>query len=350
MTWSTPQNVPQPGHAALVPPGPLTLGDIAGGAWRVYKARFGLFLKLLLMPFLLMMGATAVFMVVAITSALSSPDAGRSIPPSIIGATILLYLVLLGLSLLLYVYQGRTVIAGIDLATGRENPTGHNLAERTRGMFGRVVMLLLLGLAFGVVLAVALVAVAVPIGMATSGRGNGAAGTGALFGVLAMLVFYAAIIWVSTKLTYIIPAMAEERLDAFPAIKRSWQLTDGAWWRTLGYQIVLGLISMAVFLVPYLIAVGVIAATAAAGGERGVGAGVAAGAMVSILIAVLVMWAAALLLVPYSYLFTGLMYLGRRRELEGAPAPQYPSQPYPPQQYPQNPWASPPAGGSTPQG
>lgn len=366
MTWTTPQPVPPTG-GGLVPPGPLTLGDIAGGAWRVYKARFGLFLKLLLMPFLIMFGLTVIFALAVTAMVLSNPDS-RNAPPAMIGLLVVFYIAMMVASLLLYVYQGRTVVAGIDLATGRAEPTGQNLADRTRGMLGRVVILMLLAFALSIAAIVAFAVVMVPIGLAAGGSGsNSNVGGAGLLGVLLMIVLYVALIWFSIKITYVIPAMAEEKLDAIPAVKRSFQLTKGAFWRTFGYQLVLGLIALAIMLIPYLVLVGVMVSTAAAGNQP------SGGVLATLGIVFLLMYAVILLFVPYSYLFTGLMYLGRGRELGGSPTPYPPTAyppagaygapnpdaraPYPPQNlqhpqqppYPQQPWSAPPAGGSSPQ-
>ncbi len=365
MTWTTPQPTPTPGAAPLVQPGPLSLGDIAGGAWRIYRARFGLFLKLLVMPFLIMFGVTLAFVLVFAAIVAANPRGVQQATPALVALGIGFYVAMMVVSLLLYVYQGRSVIAGLDLATGRQEPTGPSLADRTRGMLGRVFILMLVFAGLGLALGVAMIAVFVPLAMATASGSDNSSGAGAagLLGLLVVLALYVGLIWFGIKTTYVIPAMAEERLDAIPSIRRSFQLTKGAFWKTFGYQIVLGLIMAAIILIPYIIAVTSIVAGATARGEAASG-----GAIAGMLFGMALMYAAMLLLVPYSYLYTALMYLGRTREVAGpvaaqqyAPQGQYPTQgqqyptqgqQYPPQgqQYPQNPWDAPPAGGSTPQG
>lgn len=339
MTWTTP-SVPAAGGHALLPHGPLTLGDIVGGAWRVYKARFGLFLKLLLMPFLIMFGATLVFGLVIAAMVLADPRGGQQATPAVIGLGILFYIAMLAISLLVYVYQGRTVIGGIDLATGRANPTSANLAERTRG---RVFILMLIAFAASIVLVVALIAVMVPIGMAADSDSGSANGASILLGFVFLTAVYVGAIWFMIKVVYTIPAMAEEGLDAIPSIKRSFQLTKGAFWKTFGYQLVLGLIGMALFLVPYFVMMGAAFALAQSQGQN------SAAALTGMGFALLVLYAVLLLYVPYQYLFTGLMYLSRSREQAGVTAPsQYGGS------YGVNPWDAPPAppapGDSAPRG
>lgn len=342
MTWTTP-SVPAAGGHALLPHGPLTLGDIVGGAWRVYKARFGLFLKLLLMPFLIMFGATLVFGLVIVAMVLADPRGGQQATPAVIGLGILFYIAMLAISLLVYVYQGRTVIGGIDLATGRANPTSANLAERTRGMLGRVFILMLIAFAASIVLVVALIAVMVPIGMAADSDSGSANGASILLGFVFLTAVYVGAIWFMIKVVYTIPAMAEEGLDAIRSIKRSFQLTKGAFWKTFGYQLVLGLIGMALFLVPYFVMMGAAFALAQSQGQN------SAAALTGMGFALLVLYAVLLLYVPYQYLFTGLMYLSRSREQAGVTAPsQYGGS------YGVNPWDAPPAppapGDSAPRG
>ena len=342
MTWTTP-SVPAAGGHALLPHGPLTLGDIVGGAWRVYKARFGLFLKLLLMPFMIMFGATLVFGLVIAAMVLADPRGGQQATPAVIGLGILFYIAMLAISLLVYVYQGRTVIGGIDLATGRANPTSANLAERTRGMLGRVFILMLIAFAASIVLVVALIAAMVPIGMAADSDSSSANGASILLGFVFLTAVYVGAIWFMIKVVYTIPAMAEEGLDAIPSIKRSFQLTKGAFWKTFGYQLVLGLIGMALFLVPYFVMMGAAFALAQSQGQN------SAAALTGMGFALLVLYAVLLLYVPYQYLFTGLMYLSRSREQAGVTAPsQYGGS------YGVNPWDAPPAppapGDSAPRG
>ncbi len=351
MTWNTPPSVPSSGSTALLPAGQLTLGEIASGAWRVYKARFGLFVKLLLMPFLLMLGATLILaLVLAGIRLADTRNVSGALPPAVIGALALFSIAVLLISLLQYVYQGRTVIAGNDLATGRETPTGANLADRTRGMLGRVLILVLIGFALSIVVVLVLAAILVPISMAGSNSTGG--GGGGAIGLLLMPVLYVGIIWLSVKLTYTIPAMAEEGLGAWDAIKRSFAVTQGAFWKTLGYQIVLAMIALALMVIPYIILM------VSAFGLGRDGQPSPAG-MVGLVIGVIALYGVLILVVPYQYIFTGLMYLSRTRErgevgsVWGAGAngqnPPYGQQGYPQQGYPQQgyPQQGP---GSTPQG
>ena len=381
MTWTSPHPSSATPRPPLLPERPITLGEIAAGAWRVYRERFGLFVKLLLMPFLLMLVATFVFGALVAGTVAATFTTEAPAPGAAIALIVVFYLALMVISLLVYVYQGRIVVGGIDLATGREEPTSANLAARTQGMLGRVVVLMLLALGLSLALGLLLIATLVPVAL-SGGSGDGGGGVVTL--VLLMPALYLALIWLGIKVTYVIPVMAEERLGAWDAIKRSFSLTRGAFWRTLGHLLVLGLIALAIMLIPYLLLI------IGAGLSRANPDQLGAGPLLGLGFGGLLLYAALILFVPYQYLFIALMYLSRSRELGGPPGAPLPSaygapygqgQPYPgpypypqvdpraqgkqypgypgypgyPQnpQDPQNPWGPPPtgpAGGSTPQG
>lgn len=321
MTWPTPSPVPSPSSPGsslqpLVKPGPLELGDVVGGALKIYRARFGLFLKLLVMPFLI-----SALVVIGYSVAVGAMVAGNprgiqngTLSGPLVAATVIFYLVMIALSLLVYVYQGRTVIAGLDLATGRTEPTSANLAERTTGLFGRLVMLVLLSLGLGLAVGMVFVLALVPLAM-TSGTSR-EPGPGVGLAMLLLFVFYLGLIWLSVKLTYVNPVMAEERAGAWDSLKRSFQITKGAFWKTLGYQIVLALILGVTAMIPYF----VVLFSAMGLADSGRGGAVPAGALAGMVIGLVLLFAVVILVVPYQYLYTTLMYLSRTREQAGVPA------------------------------
>lgn len=66
-----------------------------------------------------------------------------------------------------------------------------------------------------------------------------------LVGVLLALGFLVAAIWVATKLTFAMPAIVLENKGPIAAIRRSWRLTSGYFWRTFGILLLLQLIVQA---------------------------------------------------------------------------------------------------------
>ena len=133
----------------------------------------------------------------------------------------------------------------------------------------------------------ALIAVMVPIGMAADSDSGSANGASILLGFVFLTAVYVGAIWFMIKVVYTIPAMAEEGLDAIPSIKRSFQLTKGAFWKTFGYQLVLGLIGMALFLVPYFVMMGAAFALAQSQGQNSAAALTGMGFALLVLYAVL---------------------------------------------------------------
>ena len=327
MTWPTASPVPSPSSPGtplppLVKTSALELGDIVGGAWTIYRARFGLFVKLLVMPFLI-----SALVIIGYSVAVGAIVAGNprgfqngTLAGPLVVATVLFYLVMIALSLLVYVYQGRTVVAGLDLATGRNNPTSANLAERTTGLFGRLVMLVLLSLALGLAAGLVFALAVIPVAMTAGTAREPGPGIGLGTLILLMIVLYVGLIWLIIKLTYVIPVMAEERAGAWDSLKRSFQITKGAFWRTLGYQIVLGLIVGVIVMIPYF----VVLFSASGLAATGRGDAVPAAAIAGIVIGLVLLFGIVILVVPYQYLYVALMYLGRTREQAGVPTqPMY---------------------------
>lgn len=353
MTWNTPS---VPSSAGLVPDKVLELGDLLSGAWRIFRSRIGLFLLLLAIPFGVMAVVSMLFLGGMFASMFSMFNSPYGQPPAaFFGLMIVFYIIMIAVSLLMYVYIGRIMVATLDLATGRENPTTKNLAARTPGLYGRVVVLMLMALGAGLVVGLVVALITVPVGLAADGDGSPVLG---LLSFVALMVFYVAMIWVAVRLLYVMVIMAEEGLGAWAAVKRSFALTKGAFWKTLGYQLILGLIIGALMMIPYFIIMAIamgLASSVAYGGDP-------TGAIVAGVLALLVLYAVMFLVTPYMYAYTALMYLSRRREVGELPvaAPQwgqtYPGQqggpyPYPPQQndqqppYPGSP-GGPPAPGS----
>ncbi|MDO5534620.1 MAG: hypothetical protein Q4F65_08215 [Propionibacteriaceae bacterium] len=342
MTWNPPSFPTGPGNTGLVPDRPLALGEMIGGAWRIYKSRFGLFLTLLLIPFLLFFGVTLLAIFVFGATMMANPGSSTRLEqwlPTVAGLALVLYAALIVVALMQYVYQGRSMIAGIDLATGRQDPTRANLAERTRGLLGRVFVLMLLAFAAGLVIGLVIALVTIPTTLA-SAEGTGSAAASALLTMVITMAAYVGLIWFGVKCTYLLLVMAEEGLTVVAAIKRSFELTRGAFWKTLGYQVVLVLMAFGLMLIPYMVLlVGVFSvASSTELAPRGVGAGT----VILLLLGIVALYAVLFLFIPYQYIYVALMYLSRTRELRGGqPAGYGPGQPW--QSGPQEPgpWREP---------
>jgi hypothetical protein len=124
-------------------------------------------------------------------------------------------------------------------------------------LLGAIGMQVLIGI--GIFLP-AIVLFLLSIGMLAAG---GESGVGAGFGFICVgflllfvsFIFYA---YVFVRLTVIVPAIMVESLGPVQGVRRSWQLVQGYWWRTLGLVFLLGLINFVIsagpaFLVTLLV-------------------------------------------------------------------------------------------------
>ncbi|QIK72466.1 hypothetical protein G7070_09565 [Propioniciclava coleopterorum] len=233
------------------------------------------------------------------------PDPG-ALMGSIIGVSLLGVLIMVALSIFTYVFYARMMVATLDYATGRTVPTWATLTERTRGLMGRLVGFILIcagiGLAAYVVFASILFAV-------IAGSGGNPSGGATFLIVVATIALMVAAVWVSVRITYALVIMAEEGLKAWDALKRSFALTKGAWWRTFGYQLVIGLVVGIITSIPQGMITG--AAQSAAQGQGAGAMGFIGGLLAFVL---------SIALIPVSYIWIALMYLGRTREVANAGA------------------------------
>ncbi|WP_017542467.1 glycerophosphoryl diester phosphodiesterase membrane domain-containing protein [Nocardiopsis prasina] len=124
-----------------------------------------------------------------------------------------------------------------------------------RGRIGSIIGLAFIRLAIQVVIgAVAFIAffVALFIGLIT-GFGMADPVVGIIIGFLIMLVAALVIgapaLWIWVRLYYAMPLVVLERLGPGQAIARSWRISQGAWWRTLGYWLLSALIVLVVNLI-----------------------------------------------------------------------------------------------------
>jgi hypothetical protein len=91
--------------------------------------------------------------------------------------------------------------------------------------------------------------------------GSGALGVAvAASCLLAVLLIIYSIIQV--RLQVILPAAVNEDLSPRQALRRSWELTDGYWWRTVALAVVLGILNAVVVLGPATLLAGIVNALA----------------------------------------------------------------------------------------
>ena len=236
--WTPP---PKPG---LIPLRPLTLGDILGASFRVLRRNprptFGV--SLVLQAIVTVVSIVVVGLV--FWSVLSRIDFSTAEDAATIGSGAPF---LLGLSALIpalfsivigALLQG-VVVLEVSRATVGEKQNAGALFRRFRGRIGALV-----GWS-AIVAGVVLVAVSILVGLiilfvATLGTAGivlavvlglvGLAGGGVLY------------FWLGTRLSLVPSAIVLERLSIRDAVVRSWTLTRGFFWRTLGIELLVAVI------------------------------------------------------------------------------------------------------------
>lgn len=340
----------------MLRPGPLDIGGLFSATFAAFKRRFGTLVLITLLPMLvgaaLLAGSVAVAVVVI---ALGGVTEGRSIPLAIVVGVLATLAGVLVMVLAQLKSQGMIAQAAYEIAQGGE-PDFRGVFARTRGFLPRLAPVILIFA--GAVLVLYAVVAALALGaVGAAMQGTGSRSGGAILGVfgaiaLMVVVLIPVSLFLSTKLLYTLPATAIEQLGGIDAMKRSWRLTTGSFWRTLGYYLVA---AIAAYAAASVVGTATQVLTLPLAGitrdDRPAQAIAALTAMIPmLLLAMLLQFAVQLLTVPFLHTYITYMYIDqvRRAELPAAPSgyqgPPYYAQPgqyygqyppAPPQQYPQ---------------
>lgn len=231
--WSPP---PKPG---LIPLRPLDLGTLLGAAFRVLRRNprptLGTSLVLqsasLLASLLLVGGVT--FASISRLSTATAEDqaaiAAGTVSFAVISALLTIFISLIAQALL----QGIIVV---EVARGT---LGEKLRLRGLWAFAKGRIWALVGWAT-IIAAVLLVAIGIIVGfiiMLVAVMGAMGVVLGVLAGIFGALALVALGVWLGTKLSLVPSALVLERLALFAAMKRSWSLTAGSFWRVFGIQL-----------------------------------------------------------------------------------------------------------------
>lgn len=235
--WAPP---PKPG---LIPLRPLGFGTLLGAPFltlkRNPKATFGsalLVQAITVVVSLLVLGVITFFVVSRITSA--APEDQEAVAAGGIVAIVLGSIVpfLVGIAATVFL-QGVIVNEAARSTLGEKLSLGATW-KATWPRLGRLLLwTLLAGAAVAVVLALIGGIVVV---LAVLGEGFIAAAV--IVGILAGLAFFVVAVWLGVKLSIVPSAIVLERAGVMQAIRRSWRLTDGYFWRTLGIQYLIAFI------------------------------------------------------------------------------------------------------------
>lgn len=247
-------NAPKPGVVALRP---MSLGDVFNGAFSYVrnnpKTTVGLSMVVMAIASILSVVASTLFLddyTTFMDEIMADPTAVDPDAPLFPSSPLTMALMYLGE---LIVYVGGAVLLGLLAAVVGMAVLGHKLTPgqawaAARDRFGAIIGLAMAKLGIlVVVLIVAFLAVLIGVFVGVMiGVGAGsdiAAGLfGLLFALLAALVVAAPAMWIWIRLYYAMPIVVLERMGPFRAMARSWRLSKGSWWRTLGYWLLAALI------------------------------------------------------------------------------------------------------------
>jgi hypothetical protein len=236
--WTPP---PKPG---LIPLQPLTLGTILSGSFQVMRRNprptFGVSLVIngiIGLITILTVGAATYFSLDRVVNATES--AVDDIAAGGVAVTLLSSLLGLGLALV-----GTAILQGIISLEVARGTVGEKLRFRALWALarGRVGVLIGWSVLIGAVVFVVTAVVVVAIVVLAVTLGTLGIVLAIVVGLLAIAGAIALGAWLGTRLSLVPSVLLLERLTLMPALRRSWSLTTGYFWRTFGIQILVAAI------------------------------------------------------------------------------------------------------------
>jgi len=228
--WTPP---PKPG---LIPLRPLDLGVILGASFRLLRRNprptFGV--ALLIQSILLVVSGGLIGLAALFT--LSRLDFSSSANQSTIsagnaGILIVAAIVTVALSFVSSAMLQGIIVIEVSRASVGEKQRLPQLWRRVRGRIGALIGWTAI-VAIVVTMALALLAGIIALLVITLGTAGIVAGV--LIGLFGGLGFVVLAFWLGTRVAFVASALMLERLTIRQAIARSWTLTRGYFWRTLG--------------------------------------------------------------------------------------------------------------------
>lgn len=214
---------------------PRSVGEIIDGAFRLYRKHFLTYLTLVAVLYIPIQ-----LLFQALNIALISTEVRSVLNNSILISNLQEYLA--------YLAQTAVILALIASYANRSVSFGGIWRDTLRRAPS---VLTLMGLQVLIWLLAATLAI-LSLFLFGPNSGTRASSSAAFWSILALLTFlpYYSI---SLRLQLALPAALVEGLSPWHALKRSWALVKGYWWRTFGLSLLLGLISAAIALGPVLV-------------------------------------------------------------------------------------------------
>jgi hypothetical protein len=140
---------------------------------------------------------------------------------------------------LVLVFLFQAVLTGMLTGALGHGLLGHKITIADAWRLARVPAVL------GVTLLVSLILIgiwvpifAIVFGLAVANAGGAAIGLGIIGGIGTFVVF----VWISIRLTLAVPSVVLEGIGPVEALRRSWQLVQGSWWRVFGITLLAGIV------------------------------------------------------------------------------------------------------------
>ena len=318
----------------------MGLGEVFTGTFRILRKQPKLFASisaLMILTPMLFFGVYLVAMFSFFTVLIRASMSGTLTPGSVAPSLWAGVAVIVGSILVVLVnakFQSLLILAADDVARGN-SPTLGTVWTSSQGFIRRMLPIFLIMALGSVVVGVitgfvtfALVAASIS---STSGRSSGGAAAGVIQ-VIVMIIVVPLSLWLSTKLLYMYPAAAIERRPGIDAAKRSWTLTKGSFWRTLGYhyvgQLPISMITTGVLYVAGLVMFFSVILSA----QRGDANAMMGALGFSFVIFFVLLFVMTFLSVAYLMVFPTVMYIDQVRRYENPQPTWTPQAPYPPQQ------------------
>jgi hypothetical protein len=300
-----------------VPLRPLALGDLLDGAVQTMRQNPRVMLGLSAAVMAVAAVISTVFIFVGlpnVASTLESADSQLRADEvaSLVGGGVMAFLVpavLQGLATI--VLTGILIVAVSQAVLGRRPSVGE-VWQRARP---RILALVGISLLSGLVLVLVVAVPIVPGVLLLAAHQDVAGGLGLALGVLAAIVL-AVLVYV--RLAFAAPALLLERLGVVPALRRSWRLVAGSWWRTFGILLLGAIIAGAInglVQLPFSLVGNVVGAVV--GSDSGSVGDVTTGMQVALVITNVGSVVASTVTAPFTAALTALLYIDLRIRREG---------------------------------
>jgi hypothetical protein len=235
--WTPP---PKPG---LIPLRPLGFGTLLGAPFlalkRNPKATFGsalLVQAITVVISLLVIGVITFFFISRISSA--APEDQEAIAAGGIVGILIGALIPFLISIIGTVFLQGVIVTEVARSTLGEKLSLKAVWKATWPRLGQLLLwVLVTTVAFLVVLAAIVGIVWLLVAL-----GGGFVAAGIILAIIAGIALVVVSIWLSIKLSIVPSVIVLERATMMSAIRRSWRLTDGYFWRTLGVQYLIAFI------------------------------------------------------------------------------------------------------------